>query len=215
MWYAFSKWWIRLGLMLAFRIRYSGTQNVPAEGAILVVSNHQSFLDPPLIGAGFPRMMNFMARQSLFKITPFAWLIRSFNAFPIDREGALGGIKETLRRLKRGEVVVVFPEGARTADGEIAPFMPGFATLAVRSGAAILPAAMEGAFQVWPRTRRWPRLGRIHVHYGLPILPSEIKQLDEQELVAEIERRVRQCHAELRRHPVFATTQIASPSEGG
>lgn len=88
MWYAFSKWWIRLGLMLAFRIRYSGTQNVPAEGAILVVSNHQSFLDPPLIGAGFPRMMNFMARQSLFKITPFAWLIRSFNAFPIDREGA-------------------------------------------------------------------------------------------------------------------------------
>lgn len=205
MWYAFSKFWIRLGLILAYRIRYSGTKSVPPEGAILVVSNHQSFLDPPLIGAGFPRMMNFMARQSLFKFAPFAWLIRSFNAFPVDREGAIGGIKETLRRLKRGEVVVVFPEGARTPDGEISSFMPGFATLAVRSGAAILPAAIEGAFQAWPRTRRLPRLGRIHVHFGTPLLANEIKRLDEQELVAEVERRVRQCHAELRRHPAFSS----------
>lgn len=212
MWYAFSKFWIRLGLMLAFRVRYTGVNNIPKEGPVLLVANHQSFLDPPLIGAGFPRMINSLARQSLFRFPIFAWLIRSYNAIPLDIEGsALGGIKETLRRLKQGEVVLVFPEGARTPDGEVASFMPGFASLAVRSGAAILPVAMEGAFHVWPRTRRFPRLGPIHVHFGEPIPPDEVKRLKDRELVAELERRVRRYHAELREHPAFShLTQDAS-----
>lgn len=205
MWYAFSKFWIRLGLMLAFRVRYTGVNNVPMEGPVLLIANHQSFLDPPLVGAGLPRMMNSLARKSLFRFAPFAWLIRSYNAIPLDLEGtALGGIKETLRRLKDGEVVLLFPEGARTPDGEIAPFMSGFTTLAARSRASILPVAMEGAFQVWPRTRRFPRLGHIHVHFGVPISPEEAKRLGERELVAEIERRVRYYHAQLRQHPVFS-----------
>jgi 1-acyl-sn-glycerol-3-phosphate acyltransferase len=185
--------------MLAFRVRYTGAESVPKEGAILVVANHQSFLDPPLVGAGFPRMMNYMARKTLFRFAPFAWLIRSYNAFPIDQEGsALGGVKETLRRLKSGEVVLVFPEGARTPDGEITPFLPGFAALAVRSRAMILPAAIEGAFQAWPRTRRWPRPGRVRVHFGDPISAADVQQMDERELVAELERRVRAYHSDLR-----------------
>lgn len=157
-------------------------------------------------------MINSLARQSLFRFPIFAWLIRSYNAIPLDIEGsALGGIKETLRRLKQGEVVLVFPEGARTPDGEVASFMPGFASLAVRSGAAILPVAMEGAFHVWPRTRRFPRLGPIHVHFGEPIPPDEVKRLKDRELVAELERRVRRYHAELREHPAFShLTQDAS-----
>jgi len=204
-WYAISKFWIRLTLLLVYRVRYSGTENVPPEGPILVLANHQSYLDPPVIGAGFPRMMCYLARSSLFRFAPFAWLIRSFNAIPINQEGsALGGVKETLRHLKKGEVVLVFPEGARTPDGEIAPFLPGFAALAKRSGAAIVPTALEGAFHAWPRHRRLPRLGRIHVHYGPPLLPKEIEQYDDRQLVAEVERRVRQCHEQLRRHPVFA-----------
>lgn len=205
LWYAFSKFWIRLGLTMAFGVRYTGTNNVPKEGGVLLVSNHQSYLDPPLLGAGLPRMMNSMARKSLFRFRPFAWLIRSYNAFPVDREGsALGGIKETLRRLKQGEVVLVFPEGARTLDGEIAPFLPGFAALAVRSGAAILPAAMEGAYDAWPRGRSLPRFRCIHVHFGVPMLPEEIRQYDERALIEELERRVRYYHAQLRQHPELA-----------
>ena len=68
-----------------------------AEGGVLVVSNHQSHLDPPLIGIGCPRRMNYLARDTLFRFAPFAWLIRSVDAIPIDREGiGLGGIKEAL-----------------------------------------------------------------------------------------------------------------------
>jgi 1-acyl-sn-glycerol-3-phosphate acyltransferase len=150
--------------------------------------------------------MNYVARESLFRLAPFRWLIRSVDAIPIDREGVgLNGIKESLRRLKRGEIVVIFPEGTRTRDGEVGHFKPGFTVLAARSGAYILPMAIEGAFDAWPRWRKVPSpSGKVHVCYGRPIPPEEIKGRDERELVAEVERRVRQCHALLRQHPDFA-----------
>ncbi len=149
--------------------------------------------------------MNYLARASLFRFGPFRWLINSLDAIPIDREGSsLAGIKETLRRLRQGEMVVVFPEGMRTWDGEVGPFKPGFTTLAVRGRAAIVPAAIEGAFDVWPRWQKLPRLGIIHVHYGPPILPEQVRQFDETELIAEVRRRVCRCHAHLCRRPVFS-----------
>ena len=185
--------------MAVYRVRYSGRQNIPAHGGVLVVSNHQSHFDPPLVGIGCPRPMNYLARDTLFRFAPFRWLIGSVDAIPIDRDGmGLGGIKESLRRLKRGEMVLIFPEGTRTRDGQIAPFRPGFTALAVRSGAAILPVAVEGAFQVWPRWRKFPGPGPIRIHFGKPILPAEFAGRDERELLADVERRVRQCHARLK-----------------
>jgi len=124
------------------------------------------------------------------------------DSIPIDREGiGLGGIKESLKRLKRGEMVLIFPEGTRSPDGEIHPFRPGFTALAVRSKAALLPVAIEGAFQAWPRWKKFPGLGRIRVHFGEPILPGEFAGRDERDLLAEVERRVRECQAALRRQP--------------
>ena len=191
---------LQLLAVVVYRVRYSGRQNIPAFGGVLVVSNHQSHLDPPLVGIGCPRPMNYLARDTLFRFAPFRWLIGSVDAIPIDREGiGLGGIKESLRRLKRGEMVLIFPEGTRTRDGQIASFRPGFTALAVRSGAAILPVAVEGAFQAYPRWRKLPGPGRIRVHFGEPMMPCEFAGRDERELLAEVERRVRECHAELRR----------------
>ena len=161
-WYDFLNRALQLLAVAVYRVRYSGRQNIPAYGGVLVVSNHQSHFDPPLVGIGCPRPMNYLARDTLFRFAPFRWLIGSVDAIPIDREGiGLGGIKESLRRLKRGEMVLIFPEGTRTRDGQIAPFRPGFTALAVRSGAAILPVAVEGAFQVWPRWRSFPAWGRF------------------------------------------------------
>jgi 1-acyl-sn-glycerol-3-phosphate acyltransferase len=191
-----------------FRVRYFGRQNVPAKGGVLVVSNHQSHLDPPLVGAGVHRVMNYMARSTLFDIPLLGRFIRSVNAFPIDREGiGLAGVKEALRILKRGGMVLIFPEGTRSRDGKIGPFRPGFTTLAVRTGAAILPVAIEGAYQAWPRSRRFPRPRPVHILYGKPIGPEEIKGYDERELLAEVERRVRACHDTLKRHANFAEVQ--------
>jgi 1-acyl-sn-glycerol-3-phosphate acyltransferase len=198
-WYELLRRGLQLLGVVIYRVRYSGRQNIPAEGGVLAVCNHQSHFDPPLVGLGCPRMMNYLARDTLFGFAPFRWLIRSANAIPIDREGSgLGGIKESLKRLKRGEMVLVFPEGTRTSDGKIAAFRPGFTALAVRSGAAILPVAIDGAYQAWPRRRKFPGLGRIRVHFGVPITPGEIAGRDERELLTETERRVRECLAQLR-----------------
>lgn len=205
LWYRFFRRVFQLVGVLAYHVRHTGRENIPAEGGVLMVSNHQSHFDPPLVGMACMRQMNYLARDTLFGFAPFRWLIRSLDAIPIDREGmGLSGLKESLRRLKRGEMVLIFPEGTRTRDGEISKFRPGFTALAVRSKAAILPVAIEGAYAAWPRRQRLPSLGKIHVHYGPPILPEEIQGRDERELLAEVERRVRQCHARLRRHPVFA-----------
>lgn len=208
LWYELLRLVLFLGGVALYGLRISGRENVPRDGGVLVLSNHQSHFDPPLIGLCCPRQMNFLARKTLFDFRPFALLISSLNAFPIDRDGnAMGGVKETLRRLKRGEMVLMFPEGTRTSDGEIAPFRPGFLTLAKRSGAWVLPVAMEGPFSIWPRHRRLPRLwGTIHVRFAEPIPPEVVAQADEAMLKAEAERRLRACHAELRSHPAFRGT---------
>lgn len=184
--------------VVGYRIRYWGRENIPRQGGVLVVSNHQSHLDPPLVGAGCPRRMNYLARNTLFRFGPFRWLIRSLDAIPIDLEGVgVTGFKETLRRLKRGEMVLMFPEGTRTRDGRVGPFLPGFSTLAVRTRSAILPVALEGAYQAWPRRHKLPRPAVIHVSYGHPILPSQFGQHSDEQLVREVERRIRKLHADL------------------
>jgi 1-acyl-sn-glycerol-3-phosphate acyltransferase len=202
--YQFWKSLIRGCSVPYFRIRYTGMKNVPLEGGILAVSNHQSHLDPPLVGAGCPRRMNYLARETLFHPPIFAKFIYSVGAFPLDREGVgLSGIKEALKRLKRGEIVLLFPEGTRTPDGEIHPFKPGFTTLAVRSKSAILPIAIEGAYRAWPKKAHFPRPRTVNIHYGSPILPQEYENLDERALVTLVETRVRECQAELRKRPIF------------
>jgi 1-acyl-sn-glycerol-3-phosphate acyltransferase len=199
LWYQLWRRLLKLIAVFVYRVRFSGQENIPATGGVLVVSNHQSHFDPPLVGIGSRRQMNYVARRSLFNFRPFGWFLRSVGAIPIDRDGiGLSGIKESLKLLKRGEMVLIFPEGTRTSDGEIAPFRPGFTALAARSNAAILPAAVEGAFQVWPRTKKYPGLGKIRVHFGKPIPHAEIASRDERELLAEVERRVRECQTTLR-----------------
>jgi len=192
-WYEFSRVWVRLASWLFFRIRYSGVDDIPREGPVLLVSNHQSHLDPPFIGAGVPRTVSYLARKTLFSNPFFSRLIRSYGAIPLDLENPLGGLKEGLRRLRCGDAVLIFPEGTRSPDGEIHPFRKGFRMLAVRSQAIIVPVAIDGAYQSWPRSRRLPRPGRVRVHFGRGILPEEYRDLDEAEFLQMVEAKVREC----------------------
>jgi 1-acyl-sn-glycerol-3-phosphate acyltransferase len=204
-WYGIFKCAIRTAATFVYRVRYTGIGNIPPAGPLVVVSNHQSHLDPPLLGVGFPWRLNYFARKSLFVSPLFGWFMASFDAIPVDREKSpLSGMRETLRRLKRGEALLMFPEGSRSWDGEIGPMMGGFALLAMRSKAAVLPAAIEGAFRAWPRWNRLPRLGTIHVHFGHPIPAEQVTSMTEQRLLSETASRIRQCHAILRARPVFA-----------
>jgi len=199
LWYDSLRVICRLVGVLVFRIRCEGREQVPETGGALVLSNHQSHLDPVLVGLGCNRRLNYLARDTLFGFAPFRWLINSLDAIPIDREGlGLGGLKETLRRLKHDELVLIFPEGTRTPDGEVAPLKPGFCALAKRARVPLVPVAIDGAFDAWPRTSSLPRPAMIQIQFGEPLRPEQVSQLSDCELAAEVERRIRACHAQAR-----------------
>ena len=199
LWYKFLHMLCRLGAVLFFRARVSGQEFIPATGGALVLSNHQSHLDPVLVGMACHRRLNYLARQTLFDIAPLRWLIRSLDAIPIDRAGTgLGGLKETLKRLKHEEMVLIFPEGTRTRDGELARFKPGFVALARRANVPLLPVGLDGAYQAWPRSRKLPRRGVVRIVFGPPLLPAEMAQLNDDELVRELEQRTLACFLQAR-----------------
>jgi len=201
MWYHFAQGMLYLSMKICFRMRYRGARHVPKTGPVLLVSNHQSFLDPPLVGCGFYRRMNFLARKTLFKFKPFGWLIDTLDAIPLDKQGiGFQGIKETLRRLKNGEGVVIFPEGARCFDGEIGQFTSGYVTLAMRSNATIVPVAIAGAFEVFPRTRKFPSFFKkpIRIEYGEPITPEFYKNKTEEEIHQLVEGKIREIYQRIR-----------------
>ena len=189
----------RLISVLLFRLRVVGRENWPAEGGGLICSNHQSYFDPPIVGLTCNRRMNYLARDGLFRVPVLKQVIQFFDSIPIDREGGgLAGLKETLKRLKAGELVLIFPEGTRTRDGEVAPLKPGFIAVARRSDVPLVPVALDGAFQAWPRTARLPRPTRLAVVIGPPIQPDEIAALTDEDLLAELEQRILTCHATAR-----------------
>jgi 1-acyl-sn-glycerol-3-phosphate acyltransferase len=199
LWYDSLRIVCRLLGVLVFQIRCEGRKWVPRTGGALVLSNHQSHLDPVLIGLACDRRLNYLARDTLFGFAPFRWLINSLDAIPIDREGlGLAGLKETLKRLKHDELVLIFPEGTRTPDGEVAPLKAGFSALAKRARVPLVPVAIDGAFDAWPRTRRFPRRATIQIQFGQPLRPEDIADLSDRELVAEVERRIRACHEQAR-----------------
>ena len=199
LWQAFLKFLARLTTVAVFHIRCRDERLMPPTGGGLVMSNHQSNLDPMLIGLCCERRLNYVARQTLLKFAPLRWLFSSLDAIPIDREGTgLAGLKETLRRLKRGELVLLFPEGTRTRDGEVQALKPGFCALARRAEVPLVPVAMDGAFDAWPRQRSFPRPATIHVQFGEPILPAQVKLLSDEQLVQEVEKRIRACHTRAR-----------------
>ena len=146
-WYQFWRHVLQLVAVLVYRVRYSGRENIPAAGGVLVVSNHQSHFDPPLVGIGCPRQMNYVARETLFGFRLFGWILKSVGGVPIDRDGfGLRGIKESLKLLKRGEMVLIFPEGTRSRTA--------------RSGGSV-PASPPWPPDRMPPSCRWPSRGRF------------------------------------------------------
>jgi len=172
-----------------FRFEYSGGGQVPMSGPLLVVSNHQSHLDPVLIGVACPRQVGALARASLF-FWPLGWLIRSLGAVPVERGSATAGIRAILGMLKAGEAMIVFPEGTRTSDGQLRPLQSGFCAIARRSGAAIVPTTIDGAFAAFPRGKMLPRLRMIRLTFQPALGADAIAQLTDDELVALVESQI-------------------------
>lgn len=169
--------------MLVFHgARYFGNRNIPKKGGAIIASNHQSYLDPAILGFGSPRHLHFLARQELFEVNWFfKTLISSLNAVALERRKFNSeGIRKTIDYLTEGKVFIVFPEGTRTSDGTLRPFKPGLITISLKAGVPIIPARITGAFESWPRTSKFPkRRYPIRVIYGKPIIPGENESPDE------------------------------------
>ncbi len=181
----------QMWFLLFYKVRAFGRENFPAEGAALICSNHQSHYDPLLVGHICRRRMNYVARKTLFKFKPFAIIINFLDAIPLDKSGmGIAGIKETIKRLKRGEFVLIFPEGTRCFDGEIADFHEGFVVIARRTKTTIVPVGFDGAFHAWPRSRPYPLPGKIALSVGEPITYEQYKDLTDKEVANLLRERI-------------------------
>lgn len=179
----------------AFDLRCFGRSHLDFDGAALLLSTHQSTLDPVMIGVMHNKELAYLARKTLFNSRLFAMLIRSLNAIEIDREGGgLAGLKETLKRLKCGKKVLIFPEGTRTSTGRPAELKPGFVSLARRGEVPLVPMAVTGAFHALKRGSKLPTYAPLCVYVEEPIQPQEVAQWDDTQLVKEVSRRLNQCH---------------------
>ncbi len=198
--YRIGRIFFRMSLGTFWHLRIINRHYEPTSGSALYISNHQSFLDPPLMSLALRRPMNYMARDSLFHNPLFRLMISSVNAFPVKRSTAdTGALKEALRRLKAGGQLVLFPEGTRTTDGRVGEFLPGVAMLAQRAADCVIPTVIEGAFESWPKTRPFPLPGRVLVMYAKPMPREQVQEMKGDELIAVVRGKIIQMQAELRR----------------
>lgn len=183
--------------VFGFRVRFA--EPLPQQGGLLVVSSHQSHLDPLLLGLATDRRLSTLARSSLYHFKPFGTVITALDAVPIDRNASmLKTMKAIISRLRDGRAVVIFPEGTRTATGRLGELKSGFALIAKKAEVPIAPVAIVGAYECWPRTSLLPRPGRIRLEFGSLIPAAEIATLDEREILELCTARLRELDANAR-----------------
>jgi len=152
------------------RYRVFNPERVPLEGPVILASNHASFLDPPLVGSGLRRGINYLARESLFRFPVVGWVLRRWNSVPVDREGGgAKGLKAILDRLLAGGAIILFPEGTRTRDGKLQPARSGIGLTVIKSQAPVVPVRVFGTFEAFGRHLHFPRPHQVAVKYGQPM----------------------------------------------
>jgi 1-acyl-sn-glycerol-3-phosphate acyltransferase len=160
----------RLFLHTYFHGRYFHSHRVPLTGPVILAANHASVLDPPLIGGGFNRAVNYLARNTLMDIPVLGMLLRRLNVVPVDRDGGGGaGLKAILDRLLNGAIILLFPEGTRTSDGRLQPAKSGVGLTVIKSTALVVPVRVQGTFAALGRHMKFPLPRRVTVTYGEPL----------------------------------------------
>jgi len=198
-WPRFARWLCKIFCLTFFKLHPEGRENVPDHDPLVLVCNHQSFLDPVFCGIFVKRPLYYLARDTLFRGL-LGWLITSVNTIPVKRDTAdLGAMKTVISRLKEGHGVCLFPEATRTRDGKITPFKPGFGLLCRRGNAAVVPVIIDGAFEAWPRHKKLFSPGsRIEIRYGKVIPAAEVKKMDDRKLAELLTETLRKMQNDCR-----------------
>jgi len=168
----------RLVGYLFFRHRTLHRELIPESGGALIVANHVSYLDPPMLGASFRNPIYYLARKSLFKGF-LGWLLPHIQVLPVDRgKGDLASMKRILTLLKEGNRVLIFPEGTRSPDGSLQSAEPGIGFIIAKCEVPVVPLRTFGIYECFPRTEKRPRPGRITIVPGPPVdfsgIPPEL-----------------------------------------
>jgi 1-acyl-sn-glycerol-3-phosphate acyltransferase len=169
---AYYPFWCAFRLFYRFYWRWQirHAERVPVRGPVVLASNHQSFLDPPLIGATLPRQINYLARDTLFDVPFVGHLLRLWRVVPVDRDGGGGaGLKGIFDRLRSGGAILLFPEGTRTRDGNLQRARSGLGLIVAKSAAPVVPIRIFGAYEAYGRHRTVPRPYRVTVVFGEPL----------------------------------------------
>ena len=187
------------GFWLGYRAR--GYQQLDEAGGGLVLANHQSFLDPLLVGLPLRRPISFLARDSLFRIPVVGWILRNTYVMPINREAAsTASLRETIRRMQHGYLVGVFPEGTRTETGEVGELKPGFVALVRRAKLPVYPVGIAGGFQALGRKSWFLKPARVRVVVGEPITVEQLEQFasrdQDRALIDFVRSRIVACYEE-------------------
>jgi 1-acyl-sn-glycerol-3-phosphate acyltransferase len=161
---------------LYFRWRVYNSERVPLEGGVILAANHASYLDPPLVGSGVHRGINYLARENLFRFPVMGWVLRQWQVVPVDRDGGgAAGLRAILDRLLLGGAIILFPEGTRTRDGKLQPARSGIGLTVIKSTAPVVPVRVFGTFEAYGRHLRLPRPRQVAVKYGQPMRFEQLR----------------------------------------
>ena len=176
----------RLTLRLFADWKVNGLENVPPMGALIIIANHQSNFDPPLLSASIPRRVFFLAKSGIFMGHIVTWFLSSYGAFPVNRESAdIRAYRWVISQLRAGKPVVLFPEGTRSQDG-MKRAKPGIAQIALQSQASILPVGIVGTHRLGTWMRVFNPTGKITVNIGQVFSVPPIEGRPNRELLESI-----------------------------
>lgn len=197
LWYHLFKWSIVSPMLgLYFRGRVYGADQVPKTGNLVVVANHASDFDPPLLSAAVRRPVSYMAKEELFNVPVLSQAIQLYGAYPVKRGSAdRSAIREAMKQLEQGWAVGIFLQGTRTTDGRIPEPKIGAALIAAKAQAPLLPVSLWGTHRIFQKGSAVPRPVPLTIRIGTPIPPPASKDRPVLEAVtAECASAIHQLH---------------------
>ncbi|WP_372609299.1 1-acyl-sn-glycerol-3-phosphate acyltransferase [Halomonas sp.] len=195
------RWLVFLAVILCYRLRLRGQEGIPDQGPALVVCNHVSFMDALVVGGASHRPLRFLMDKPIYDSPWLNWLFRLVGAIPVETErrhpaSIRRALEEIGRALDEGEVVMLFPEGRLTPDGDVHPFRRGLELILARHPVPVIPAGISGLWGSWTSHQGGPALSkpprrfrpRVALHFSEPVPPGDVTRRD-------IEQRVRELKA--------------------
>ena len=189
---------ILVKLLYKYKKYYISIEKCP--GGAIIAANHASFFDPIFLGISWHEELHFLARDSLFRNFIFSWLISKLNSHPIARDKMnLSFIKEISKLIKKGNKIVMFPEGQRSDDGNIKLAKSGIGMLAMHVNCPVIPVYIHGSYDIWNKKNKMPKFFKnIACVYGKPILPQEFINMDHKQAKKALSEKVMNSISQLK-----------------